>query len=183
MKSRVAAPVLVLAAALSMMNAARYGWGAATIDGDRVKWGLRSMGRSPLQPTIVVEDFCWWQDGPRGLCTLEPGSEWAAAVFRWASPGARISAAGLVFVAGLLLWRRSLGAALLLAAAIVITAGGVAAVLASQRISIYIANGVSPGWAGSLTWRFAVLLTFAAFALSFRPPALAGAPSPVELRR
>jgi hypothetical protein len=78
MKSRVVAPVLVLAAALSMMNAARYGWGAATIDGDR-------------------------------------------------------------------------------------------------------ANGVSPGWAGSLAWRFAVLLAFAAIALSFRRPALAGESSPIEL--
>jgi hypothetical protein len=37
-----------------MMDTARYGWGGATIEGDRVKWGLRSMGRSPLQPTIVT---------------------------------------------------------------------------------------------------------------------------------
>jgi hypothetical protein len=69
-----------------MVDAARYGWGAATIGGDRVKWGLRSMGRAPLQPILVVEDFCWWTNGPRGLCALEPGSEWAASVFRWAAP-------------------------------------------------------------------------------------------------
>jgi hypothetical protein len=43
---------------------------------------------------------------------------------------------------------------------------GVAAILASHRISIYIRHAVDPGWSGSLTWRAALLLTGAALLLS-----------------
>jgi hypothetical protein len=164
----VAATLLALLAAFAMADAARYGWGAATIDGDRVKWGLRSMGRSPLQPVLVVEDFCRWRDGPHGLCALEPGSAWAVAVFRWAAPVAWGTAAGFVASAALLTWRRRLGRAVLLVNGLCTAALGLAAVLASHRISVYVRHGVEPGWGGSLTWRVALLLTLGAFLLAVR---------------
>jgi hypothetical protein len=37
----VAAVALVMLATLAVADAARYGWGGATIEGDRVKWGLQ----------------------------------------------------------------------------------------------------------------------------------------------
>lgn len=155
----VVSSVLALLAALCLADAARQGWGAVTIEGDRVKWGLRSMGRSPLQPTLVVEDFCRWADGARGLCALEPGSEWAAHVLRWASPLVWLAAAGLVASAGLLAWRRRAGRLALLCSGLFVAALGIAAILASHRISIFIRHAVDPGWGGSLTWRAALLLT------------------------
>lgn len=170
-----AAFALTLLAALCLVDAARHGWGAATVEGDRVKWGLRSMGRSPLQPSIVVKDFCRWADGARGLCALEPGSEWAADVFRWASPLAWLASFGLAASAGLTAWRRPIGRLALLGSGLFAAALGVAAILASHRISIFIRYAVDPGWGGSLTWRAALLLTGAALLLSAERRAARGA--------
>ena len=154
---------LVLLAAWFVADSARFGWGAATIEGDRVKWGLRSIGRSPLQPTIVIKDFCWWSDGPVGLCALEPGSEWAAGFFRFASPMAWIAVAGLLLSAGLLAWRRPRpGRRVLLGTGIFTVALGITAIVASHRISIFIQHAVDPGWSGSLQWRSAIVLIGAA---------------------
>ncbi len=163
---RLRAPIVLLLAALCMLDASRYGWGAATIEGDRVKWGLRSMGRSPLQPIIVVKEFCWWADGPQGLCSLEPHSDWAATIFRVAQPVALVCVAALVAAAAVLFWRTGPGLATTIGAALLTAALGVAAVAASQRIAIYVEHGTNPGWSGSLTWRFALVAIGAALLLA-----------------
>ena len=163
--------VFTLLAALALTDAARAGWGAATIEGDRVKWGLRSIGRSPLQPTIVIKDFCWWSDGPVGLCALEPGSEWAAAFFRAASPLAWIAVGCVLISAGLIaLRRRRLAILTLIGSAVFAAALGITAVVASHRISIFIRHAADPGWSGSLTWRAALLMIAAALVSWFWLP-------------
>lgn len=147
---------LVALAALLMADAARYGWGAATLGNDRVKWGLRSMGRSPLQPVIVAKDFCLWSDGPQGLCAMEPGSAWAAATFRLAAPIAwGLVAALAVDALVLALWPRA-GRVVLGVLGVLILALGVAVVVASHRITVFAQNGLDPGWSGSFTWRIAL---------------------------
>lgn len=75
-----------LLSAFFAWRASYTGWGGATIGGDRVKWGLRSMGRSPFQSEIVVSDFCQWLDGLDGLCAIEPGAPWAGFVLQAAYP-------------------------------------------------------------------------------------------------
>ena len=173
---------VALLAALAMADAARFGWGAATIEGDRVKWGLRSMGRSPLQPVIVVRDFCWWEDGARGLCSLVPGSDWAASVFRGAERAAWGAAAGFL-VAAVLLARRARAALPMLVTTGVWTLGlGLLAVLAAHRIAIYQSHGLDPGWSGSLTWRAALVFSVVATTLARRESrAAAGPPTRAEM--
>lgn len=160
--------VLAILSGLAMSDAARFGWGAATIEGDRVKWGLRSMGRSPLQPIIVVKDFCWWREGARGLCTLVPGSGWAATFFRWASPLAWVAAAGYFLCAGLFSFQRRLSRRAILLTSFFTLLLGVTAIAASHRIAIFREHGVDPGSNGSLTWRVAILLS--TIALVLPPP-------------
>jgi hypothetical protein len=171
---RRAAVGLALLSALAMADAARYGWGGATIEGDRVKWGLRSMGRSPLQPVLVVKDFCRWRDGARGLCAVEPGAAWAAGVFRWAQPAAWMMVVGYLASAALLTWRPSAGGRALLGTGLATALLGVAAIGASRQISIYIRHGVDPGQGGSLTWRAALVLTLIALVLASRARAGTG---------
>jgi hypothetical protein len=166
--------LLALLAAWAMADAARFGWGAATIEGDRVKWGLRSIGRSPLQPVIVVKDFCRWRDGPRGLCALETGSDWAALTFRAAAPAAWIAFALFALAAPLLRLHQRTARMLLGAGWLVAAATGVAAVLASHQISVFVAHAADPGWSGSLTWRAALAFAIAAFLCTPQPPATKG---------
>lgn len=136
-----------------------YGrWGGATIDGDRVKWGLTGIDRLRGGPDVHIVDSCRWRNGATGMCSLDQNHAWAESFFVVAPAVMIILAAGAL-LGGLLIFSRpriSLWA--LLASWGMTVLAGIVSLQAAEGILVYFDNGVDAiGW-GALDWRFAIIL-------------------------
>lgn len=133
-------------------------WGAASIDGDRVKWGLTGIDRLRGGPDVHIIDSCRWHTGATGLCALDQGYAWAEPFFAVASVVMVVLAAGAL-LGGLLTYSRPRVSVWVLMGSWVMTIlMGLVSLHAAEGILIYLDNGVDAvGW-GALDWRLAVAM-------------------------
>lgn len=133
-------------------------WGGASIDGDRVKWGLTGIDRLRGGSDVQIVESARWHAGADGLCTLEPSHAWAGTFFAVAPVVVIIIAAGAVLSGLLISFRPRIARRTLWASWAMAVLVGVVSLLAAEGITVYTENGVDAvGW-GALDWRFSIVL-------------------------
>jgi hypothetical protein len=150
---------LLTALGASFLVLSAFGrWGGASIDGDRVKWGLTGVDRLRGGPDVHIVESCRWRDGTVGLCSLRPSHAWAGPYFAVAPVVVSFLAAGAVLSGLLIASRPRISRWALLASCAMAVLVGLVSLVAAEGIKVYSENGVNAvGW-GSLDWRFSIVL-------------------------